>query len=57
MSDSQAKRTLPRMLITLLITLVIGAVWFYVSLPALNLHIPASTALSLFCCWSTSWCL
>ena len=38
MSDSQAKRTLPRMLISLLITLVIGAVWFYVSLPAINLH-------------------
>ena len=38
MSDSQAKRTLPRMLISLLITLAIGAVWFYVSLPALNLH-------------------
>lgn len=38
MSDSQAKRTLPRILISLLITLVIGAVWFYVSLPALNLH-------------------
>ena len=31
MSDSQAKRTLPRMLISLLITLAIGAVWFYVS--------------------------
>lgn len=38
MSDSQAKRTLPRMLISLLITLAIGAVWFYVSLPAINLH-------------------
>ena len=38
MSDSQAKRTLPRILISLLITLVIGAVWFYISLPALNLH-------------------
>ena len=38
MSDSQAKRTMPRMLISLLITLVIGAVWFYVSLPAINLH-------------------
>lgn len=38
MSDSQAKKTLPRMLISLLITLVIGAVWFYVSLPAINLH-------------------
>ena len=38
MSESQAKKTLPRMLISLLITLVIGAVWFYVSLPAINLH-------------------
>lgn len=38
MSDSQAKRTMPRMLISLLITLVIGGVWFYVSLPAINLH-------------------
>ena len=31
MSDSQAKRTLPRVLISLLITLIIGGVWFYVS--------------------------
>ena len=38
MSDSQAKRTLPRMLMSLLITRAIGAVWFYVSLPAINLH-------------------
>src|SRR5699024_10808437 len=38
MSDSQAKRTMPRMLISLLITLAIGAVWFYISLPAINLH-------------------
>lgn len=38
MSDSQAKGTLSRVLISLLITLVIGAVWFYVSLPAINLH-------------------
>lgn len=38
MSDSQAKRTMPRVLISLLITLIIGAVWFYVSLPAINLH-------------------
>ena len=38
MSDSQAKNTLPRILISLLITLVIGAVWFYVSLPAINLR-------------------
>lgn len=38
MSDSQAKRTMPRMLISLLITLAIGGVWFYVSLPAINLH-------------------
>lgn len=38
MSDSQAKRTMPRVLISLLITLAIGAVWFYVSLPAINLH-------------------
>lgn len=38
MSDSQAKRTLPRILISLLITLAIGAIWFYVSLPAINLH-------------------
>ena len=38
MSDSQAKKTLPRMLISLLITLVIGGVWFYISLPAINLH-------------------
>ena len=38
MSDSQTKRTLSRMLISLLITLVIGGVWFYVSLPAINLH-------------------
>lgn len=38
MSDSQAKRTMPRILISLLITLVIGAVWFYVSLPAINLQ-------------------
>ena len=38
MSDSQAKRTMPRVLISLLITLIIGGVWFYVSLPAINLH-------------------
>lgn len=38
MSDSQAKRTMPRVLISLLVTLIIGAVWFYVSLPAINLH-------------------
>src|SRR5699024_3941832 len=38
MSESQAKRTMPRMLISLLITLAIGAVWFYISLPAINLH-------------------
>lgn len=38
MSDSQAKGTMSRVLISLLITLVIGAVWFYVSLPAINLH-------------------
>jgi len=38
MSDTQAKRTMPRVLISLLITLVIGAVWFYVSLPAINLQ-------------------
>ncbi|MBP3318484.1 MAG: CvpA family protein [Ruminiclostridium sp.] len=38
MSDSQAKRTMSRILISLLITLVIGAVWFYVSLPAINLQ-------------------
>lgn len=38
MSDSQAKRTMPRVLISLLVTLVIGAIWFYVSLPAINLH-------------------
>ncbi|MBR3751891.1 MAG: CvpA family protein [Ruminiclostridium sp.] len=38
MSDTQAKRTMPRILISLLITLVIGAVWFYVSLPAINLQ-------------------
>ncbi len=38
MSDSQAKRTFPRILTSLLITLVIGAIWFYVSLPAINLH-------------------
>lgn len=38
MSDSQAKRTLPRVLISLLVTLIIGGVWFYVSLPAINLH-------------------
>ena len=36
MSDTQAKRTMPRILISLLITLVIGAVWFYISLPAIN---------------------
>ncbi|MDY3013602.1 MAG: CvpA family protein [Evtepia sp.] len=29
---------MPRMLISLLITLVIGGIWFYVSLPAINLH-------------------
>ncbi len=38
MSDSQAKRTMPRVLSSLLVTLVIGAIWFYVSLPAINLH-------------------
>ena len=38
MSDSQAKKTLPRMLISLLVTLIIGGVWFYISLPAINLH-------------------
>lgn len=38
MSDTQAKRTMPRVLTSLLITLVIGAVWFYVSLPAINLQ-------------------
>ena len=38
MSDTQAKRTMPRILISLLITLVIGAVWFYISLPAINLQ-------------------
>ena len=29
---------MPRALISLLITLAIGAVWFYISLPAINLH-------------------
>ena len=38
MSDGQVKRTMPRALISLLITLAIGAVWFYISLPAINLH-------------------
>ena len=38
MSDSQSKRTLPRILISILITLVVGAIWFYISLPAINLH-------------------
>ncbi len=38
MSDSQSKRTLPRILISILITVVVGAIWFYVSLPAINLH-------------------
>ncbi|MCF0124108.1 MAG: CvpA family protein [Ruminiclostridium sp.] len=38
MSDTQTKKTTSRVLISLLITLVIGAVWFYVSLPAINLH-------------------
>lgn len=38
MSDGQIKRTMPRALISLLITLAIGAVWFYISLPAINLH-------------------
>jgi hypothetical protein len=38
MSDSPTAKTLPRILLSLVITLVIGGVWFYVSLPALNLH-------------------
>ena len=38
MSDGQVKRTMPRALISLLITLAIGAVWFYISLPAIHLH-------------------
>lgn len=38
MSDSQSKRTLPRILISILITVVIGGIWFYISLPAINLH-------------------
>lgn len=38
MSDNNTKRTLPRIGLSVLITLVIGAVWFYISLPALNLH-------------------
>ena len=38
MSDGQVKRTMPRALISLLITLAIGAVWFYISLPAINQH-------------------
>lgn len=38
MSDSKAKSTFSRILISVLVTLVVGAVWFYVSLPALNLH-------------------
>ena len=54
MSDSQAKRTLPRMLISLLITLAIGAVWFYVSLPAINLHNTGFYSFVLSFCWSTS---
>lgn len=54
MSDSQAKRTLPRMLISLLITLAIGAVWFYVSLPAITCTIQVFTASFLSFCWSTS---
>ena len=38
MSDSKPRKTLSCILISLLITLVIGCVWFYVSLPALNFH-------------------
>ncbi len=38
MSDSKPRKTLSCILISLLITLVIGFVWFYVSLPALNFH-------------------
>lgn len=38
MSDTPTKRTMPRFLVSLIITLVIGGIWFYVSLPAINLH-------------------
>lgn len=38
MSENQAKRTMSRVLVSVLITLVIGALWYYVSLPAFNLH-------------------
>lgn len=38
MSDNNTKRTLPRIGLSALITIIIGAVWFYISLPALNLH-------------------
>lgn len=41
MSDSPSSRTLPRILISLLITLVVGAIWFYISLPAINLRNPS----------------
>lgn len=38
MSSSKPKKTISCILISLLITVVIGLVWFYVSLPAINLH-------------------
>ena len=38
MSSSKPKKTISCILISLLITIVIGFVWFYVSLPAINLH-------------------
>ena len=35
---SKSKSTMSRMAASLIITLIIAAVWFYVSLPAINLH-------------------
>ena len=36
--NSKSKSTMSRMAVSLVVTLVIAAVWFYVSLPAINLH-------------------
>lgn len=36
--ETKSKSTLSRMVIALVVTLVIAAVWFYVTLPAINLH-------------------
>ena len=38
MPENKSHSTLSRMVISLVVTLVIAAVWFYVSLPAINLH-------------------